>query len=116
MPLLMQSVWTDGSGILSVGLDQCLRCWKLRRSQQRSMDMSAGNMPAADDTHSTMSADAMAAEAVIEIQEAESYATQVLEPAALHVVCRDAEHEQDTGWVVGIVGRGTELIYRAWIL
>ena len=113
MPLLMQSVWTDGSSILSVGLDQCLRCWKLRRSQQLSMGLGAGYMPGADDTHSTMSADAMAAEAVIEIQEAESYATQVLEPAVLHVVCRDAEHEQDSGWVVGVIGRGTELIHCA---
>lgn len=108
--LLMQSIWTDGSSILSVGLDQRLRCWELRRSQQCCADSCAGNMPAADDIHSKMSADAMAHEAVLEIQEAESYATQVLEPAALHVVCRDAEHEQSSGWVVGVVGRGTELI------
>ena len=108
--LLTQSVWTDGSSILSVGLDQRLRCWELRRSQQHSADFGAGHMPAADDGHRRTSADAMAAEAVLEIQEIESYATQVLEPAALHVVCRKAQHEQGPGWVVGVVGRGTELI------
>ena len=108
--LLMQSVWTDGSSILSVGLDQRLRCWRLRRSQQRSTDSRAGDMPAADDNHSNLSADAMAAEEILEIQEAESCATQVLEPAALHVLCRKAENEQSSGWNVGVVGRGTELI------
>ena len=109
--LLVQSVWTDGSSILSVGLDQRLRCWELRRLQQHSTDFGAGHMLAADGTHSKMSADAMAAEAVLQIQEAESYAMQVLEPAALHVVCRRADHEQASGWIVGVVGRGTELIH-----
>ena len=109
--LLKQSVWTDGSSILSVGLDQRLRCWKLRRSQQRSTDLGAGSMPAADDTHSRLSADRMAAGAVLEIQEAESYAAQVLEPAALHVLRRKAEHELGPEWVVGVIGRGTELIH-----
>ena len=108
--LLMQSIWTDGSSIHSVGLDQRLRCWERRRSQQSSADSGAGHMPAADDAHSGLSADAQAAAAVLEIQEAESYATQVLEPAALHVVRRGAEHEHGSGWVVGVVGRGTELI------
>ena len=111
--LLMQSVWTDGSSILSVGLDQRLRCWKLslRESQQSSTNSGAGSMPAADNTHSKTSADAVAVEAVVKIQEAESYATQVLEPAALHVAHRKTEHEQRSGWVVGVVGRGTELIH-----
>ena len=93
----MQSVWTDGSSILSVGLDQRLRCWKLRREQDNSKSSGVG-------TASEIVTDAF------DIDEAEPCAVQVLEPAALHAVHSNTEENCGAAWVVGVVGRGTQLL------
>lgn len=95
--LLVQSVWTDGSSILSVGLDQRLRTWKVRRRQEGTRDLDVGSAASASDGDFV-------------VNEAESCAVQVLEPAALHAVQSSAEGHCKVPWVVGIVGRGTQVL------
>ena len=95
----LQGVWTNGSSILSGGLDQCLRAWKLRRKQRASRDTCNSTMPEADDTNG------------FEVEEAEACAVQVLEPDALHAVQSNVEGQAGIAWTVGIAGRGTQVLH-----
>lgn len=95
--LLLQSVWTDGQSILSVGLDQRLRSWGVRSEQEGGTEDNSRAMSGVA-THS------------LEVDEAESCGVQVLEPAALHAVRRHARVGQEAEWIVGVVGRGTQVL------
>ena len=95
--MLLQSVWTDGRSILSVGLDQRLRSWNVKPEQEGGVG-----------AESRALSDIMTQR--LEVDEGDSCAVQVLEPAALHAVQRRAGAGQKAEWVVGVVGRGTQVL------
>ena len=80
-----------------MGLDQRLRSWGVRADRVQSTDADS-RLSSGDATQE------------MEVEEAESCAVQVLEPAALHAVQRHAEAGQEAEWLVGVVGRGTQVL------
>ena len=95
--MLLQSVWTDGQSVISVGLDQRLRTWGVRAEQEGDIEANSR----AESGVRTQS---------LKVDEAESCGVQVLEPAALHAVRRHADLGQEAEWIVGVVGRGTQVL------
>ena len=80
-----------------MGLDQRMRSWKLRAERDGSTEADSESSPGA-----------VAQE--IGVEEDESCAVQVLEPAALYAVQRRAEPGLEAEWTVGVVGRGTQIL------
>ena len=80
-----------------MGLDQQLRSWGVSAEQEHSTE-----------AYHRSSSGVVAPE--LDVEEIERCAVQVLEPAALHAVQRHAEAGRDARWVVGVVGRGTQVL------
>ena len=80
-----------------MGLDQRLRSWNVKTEQEGGVG-----------PDSRASSGIMTQR--LEVDEADSCAVQVLEPAALHAVQRHAGAGQEAEWIVGLVGRGTQVL------